>query len=160
MVVCGNLKLTGVLVQPSDHRIKENINPLDTNNSLVNISKLNLYSFNYNKSYSRNFLTDANRKDVGVIAQEVIKVLPEAVKNTGFFKLNDKELLDNFLVVNKDRLMFEGLGAIQELNSKYLELKTKVDKLENLELNNYERKFNFHLTFRSIYPFILFALLL
>ena len=39
--------------------------------------------------------------DTGVIAQEVEKILPDAVKNTGNVILNDGKKIDNFLLVNK-----------------------------------------------------------
>lgn len=137
LVVYGNLKLTGTLIQPSDCRIKENIQPISTNSSLATISKISLYSFNYKDSYARNcrkggdLKDELEKKEVGVLAQELQKVLPDAVKNCGEFRLNEDELLDNFLVVNKDRLLFESVGAIQQLNSITTDLKRRLERFEN-----------------------------
>ena len=145
LVVYGNLKLTGTLIQPSDCRIKENIQPISTNGSLTAISKINLYSFNYKDSYAKTCrqdgdLRDEPKKEVGVLAQELQKVLPDAVKNCGEFKLNENEVLDNFLVINKDRLLFEALGGIQQLNLVTADLKRRLERFENAA--NKERLLN------------------
>ena len=41
---------------------------------------------------------------MGVIAQDVRKVLPEAVTSGGRFEMADGRRLDEMLIVNKDRL--------------------------------------------------------
>lgn len=46
-------------------------------------------------------LAEDEAMDTGVIAQEVQKILPEAVKETGDIELADGQKVDNFLVVNK-----------------------------------------------------------
>ena len=53
----------------SDIRIKNNINKID--NALDKISKLNGITYNN--------ITNDNKKETGLIAQEVLKVIPEAV---------------------------------------------------------------------------------
>jgi len=69
--VDGNILATGNITANSDKRLKEDIqhikNPLDI------IKQLNGYT------YTRNDLDDKTRRHTGVIAQEVLKVLPEAV---------------------------------------------------------------------------------
>jgi hypothetical protein len=52
-----------------------------------------------------------------VIAQEVQRVLPEAVHHGGTLRLNDGSVIDDLLVVNKDRLYLENIGAVQELSA-------------------------------------------
>lgn len=137
LVVYGNLKLTGTLIQPSDCRIKKNIQPINPSGSLTTISKINLYSFNYKHSYAQNCRQDEElkgglqKKEVGVLAQELQKILPDAVKNCGEFRLNGNERLDNFLVVNKDRLLFEGIAAIQQLNTVTVDLKRRLERFES-----------------------------
>ena len=59
-------------------------------------------------------LADFSEPQVGVIAQDVRKVLPEAVTSGGRFEMADGRRLDEMLIVNKDRLF---LG---ELHSLYL----------------------------------------
>jgi hypothetical protein len=41
--------------------------------------------------------------DTGIIAQEVQKIIPEAVKETGDIELPNGQKITNFLVVNKVR---------------------------------------------------------
>ena len=66
--VNGNVKATAFLYS-SDKRLKEHILPLK--NSLEKILSLNGYSFDWKAD---------GRKDIGVIAQEVETVFPDAVK--------------------------------------------------------------------------------
>lgn len=49
-------------------------------------------------------MSDDDRLDTGVIAQEVGQVLPDAVKDTGDVLLPGGQTIDNFLVVNKVRV--------------------------------------------------------
>ena len=57
-----------------------------------------------------------NRTEVGVIAQNVQRVLPDAVKETGeTMVLKDGSVIDNLLIVDKDRIFMENVGAVQEL---------------------------------------------
>lgn len=172
LVVYGNLKLTGTLIQPSDCRIKENIQPINTNSSLTTIAKINLYSFNYKDSYARNCRKDGGsngeleKKEVGVLAQELQKILPDAVKNCGQFRLNETESLDNFLVINKDRLLFESVGAIQQLNSITNDLKRRLERFENAMnkdglLNDAKFQNGSSLSMKSLsYLFLLFVLIM
>ncbi len=68
--------------------------------------------------------------DTGVIAQEVRKVLPDAVKEAGSIRLPDGIVIDNFLVVNKDRLFMENIGAVQELCKLTVKLKGRIESIE------------------------------
>ena len=69
MRVFGNVKVDGAVMSSSDIRIKNNINKID--NALDKISKLNGITYNN--------ITNDNKKETGLIAQEVLKVIPEAV---------------------------------------------------------------------------------
>lgn len=69
MRVFGNIKVDGAVMSSSDIRIKNNINKID--NALDKISKLNGITYNN--------ITNDNKKETGLIAQEVMKVIPEAV---------------------------------------------------------------------------------
>ena len=75
---------------------------LDTKEQLRNINLLKVYKYAYDERFA-NFagLTDDEKEDTGVLAQELAEVLPDAVKETGDVVLPDGELIENFMVVNK-----------------------------------------------------------
>ena len=66
----GTIRATGDVIAYSDARVKDNVKTID--NALEKVTKLR------GVSYTRNDIEDKSTK-VGVIAQEVLKVLPEVV---------------------------------------------------------------------------------
>ena len=62
------------------------------------------YSFLTNKLSQYIFTGLANRSQTGVIAQDIQKILPDAVSSSGPYLLNNGELIDDMLIVDKDRL--------------------------------------------------------
>jgi hypothetical protein len=93
----------------SDRRLKDNINPIpDALNKVMSISGV---EFDWNdKADSVN-----TGHDFGVIAQEILEILPEAVKqrDTGY------------LAVRYDRIIPLLVEAVKELNKEIKELKSK-----------------------------------
>ena len=86
-------------------------------------------------------LTDSEINGTGVLAQEVQQILPDAVKETGDVVLADGETIENFLVVNKERIFMENVGAVKELCKVTDNLETRIDELEriNTKLNKFNR---------------------
>ena len=82
-VTFGEVRSTGDITAyySSDYALKENINPIS--NALDKVSQLGGYNFDWKDSHleSRGGVDDmfVKKSDVGIIAQEVQKVLPEAV---------------------------------------------------------------------------------
>ena len=82
-VTFGEVRSTGDIIAyySSDLALKENINPIS--NALDKVSQLGGYSFDWKDTHleDRGGLDDmfVKKSDVGIIAQEVQKVLPEAV---------------------------------------------------------------------------------
>ena len=75
---------------------------LDTVEQLKNITQLKVYKYNYDNDYAKYAgLSKLDIADTGVIAQELSKVLPDAVRDTGDIILPSGNQLDNFQVVNK-----------------------------------------------------------
>lgn len=70
--------------------------------------------------------------DTGVIAQEVREVLPDAVQEAGSVVLSTGEVIDNFLLVNKDRLYMENIGAVKELCKVTGGLEERIAQLERV----------------------------
>lgn len=70
--------------------------------------------------------------DTGVIAQEIREVLPDAVQEAGSIILPNGEVIDNFLLVNKDRLYMENIGAVKELCKVTGSLENRIEELERM----------------------------
>lgn len=109
--VTGNLELEGDVISPSDRRLKENITPLE--HAIEKISLLDGVYFNF-KGKSEN-----DRK-VGVIAQDVEKVLPELV-------VSNKE---GYRSVDYAKLTPVLIEAVKELKAENDELKERLVAVE------------------------------
>jgi len=85
--------------------LKSNITPIE--NSLSKLNKINGISFNWNKT---------GKKSYGVLAQDIEKILPEAVResSTGYKTVNYNSLV-GFLV-----------QTCKDLNDKIIELENKI----------------------------------
>lgn len=135
MVIHGNLKVTGHIVQPSDRRAKENIQECDTREQLRNVQQLRVVRYQYVPEFAvhAGLPADPNiASDTGVIAQDVQHVLPEAVHAAGDIILPSGRRIDNFLVVNKERIFMENVGAVKELCKVTDNLETRIDELERM----------------------------
>lgn len=98
--VNGNMWIAGTLTQASDERLKEDIQPLE--NNLEKISQLNGVTYQWkNKRY--------DETQIGLIAQDVERVYPEAVRKNA----------DGFLSVGYQNLVAPIIEAIKELNKKW-----------------------------------------
>uniref|UniRef100_A0AAR2KL64 Myelin regulatory factor n=1 Tax=Pygocentrus nattereri TaxID=42514 RepID=A0AAR2KL64_PYGNA len=129
LVVHGNLKVMGSLVHPSDIRTKENVKEVDTTDNLKRISQMRLVHYQYKPEFAATVGID-NTAETGVIAQEVQKILPEAVKEGGDVVCANGETIPNLLVVNKERIFMENVGAVKELCKLTDNLETRIDELE------------------------------
>jgi hypothetical protein len=98
----------------SDERLKENV--VKIGGALDKISNLNGYTFNYKAD---------GKVSAGVIAQEVEKVLPEAVSESEL-GLHTNDDGQEYKVVNYDALHGLLIEAIKELKAEVEDLKTKV----------------------------------
>lgn len=165
LVVHGNLKISGHIVQPSDSRAKREIGELDTSQQLQNVKRIRVVKYRYEPEFavhhglaalpnvhSTKFDKNGRRCDgtagthdnfaaingladvidTGVIAQEVREVLPDAVQEAGSVLLPSGEVIDNFLLVNKDRIYMENIGAVKELCKVTGSLETRIEQLERM----------------------------
>ncbi len=115
-VISGDLTVSGTingtLASSSDLRLKTNVKPID--NALDKVAMMNGVYFEY--------ISDEDKKqNVGVIAQDVEKVVPEVV-------VTNKE--DDMKSVCYDKLVGVLIEAIKELNGKVEKLEEKVGQLE------------------------------
>lgn len=101
----------------SDRRLKENIQNIQ--NPIQMVQRLNGVRFDWTDDYiSRHGGEDGifvRKRDVGVIAQELVEVLPELVVERG----------DGYLAVKYDRIVALLLEAIKELDERVKNLEGK-----------------------------------
>lgn len=113
--VNGSVAGTSAYVNLSDERYKKDIQPIE--NALAKILSLNGVTFNWDKSNTDMNLDDANH--IGLIAQEVEKVLPQAV-TTG----NDDNEIKSVAYTDIVPVLIE---AIKEQQAQIEELKAKLN---------------------------------
>ncbi|XP_076773212.1 myelin regulatory factor isoform X5 [Arvicanthis niloticus] len=130
LVVHGNVKVMGSLMHPSDLRAKEHVQEVDTTEQLKRISQMRLVHYRYKPEFAASAGIEATTPETGVIAQEVKEILPEAVKDTGDVVFANGKTIENFLVVNKERIFMENVGAVKELCKLTDNLETRIDELE------------------------------
>ncbi|KAM9220554.1 myelin regulatory factor isoform 2-T2 [Dugong dugon] len=130
LVVHGNVKVMGSLMHPSDLRAKEQVQEVDTTEQLKRISRMRLVHYRYKPEFAASAGIEAAAPETGVIAQEVKEILPEAVKDTGDVVFANGKTIENFLVVNKERIFMENVGAVKELCKLTDNLETRIDELE------------------------------
>uniref|UniRef100_A0AAZ3PFK6 Myelin regulatory factor n=1 Tax=Oncorhynchus tshawytscha TaxID=74940 RepID=A0AAZ3PFK6_ONCTS len=129
MVIHGNLKVMGSLVHPSDIRAKENVHEVNTTDNLKRISQMRLVHYQYKPEFASSVGIDTS-PETGVIAQDVQQILPEAVKEGGDIICSNGETIPKLLVVNKDCIFMENVGAVKELCKLTDNLETRIDELE------------------------------
>ena len=116
--VNGEIRAAGNITAyySSDERLKENINPIP--NALDLVKSINGVEFDWNDEYiEKNGGEDGyftRKHDIGVIAQEIEKVLPEVVGTRD----------DGYKAVKYERLVAVLIEAVKELSA-------EVDRLKN-----------------------------
>ncbi|KAH8348444.1 hypothetical protein KR084_007470, partial [Drosophila pseudotakahashii] len=139
LVVHGNLKVSGHIVQPSDSRAKQEIGELDTSVQLRNLQKIRIVRYRYMPEFAvhsglRRESDTREIEDTGVIAQEVREVIPDAVQEAGSVVLPNGNVIENFLLVNKDRILMENIGAVKELCKVTGSLESRIEHLERANI--------------------------
>ncbi|TNN47322.1 Myelin regulatory factor-like protein [Liparis tanakae] len=152
LVVCGNAKVMGAVMQPSDRRAKENIQevrhvagvagsiPLelfadevfpqaDSEQQLKRITQMRIVEFDYKPEFASTMGIDHTHQ-TGIIAQEVKELLPSAVTEVGDVSCSDGEKIPHFLMVDKEQIFMENVGAVQQLSKLTDNLETRINELE------------------------------
>jgi hypothetical protein len=112
-VVAGNITASGNVNSQSDVRVKENIEPIL--DAMQKVQSINGVTFN------RNDLDDTETRYVGVIAQDVEAVLPEAVSENG-------EGIKQVAYGNMVGLLIE---AIKEQQTQIDDLKAEIQSMKS-----------------------------
>ena len=116
MFITGGLSVTGIIsasddiiaFASSDERLKDNVTPIGS--ALNKINQIGGYEFDWN--------SDSNHSghDVGVIAQEIEKVLPEVVTTRD----------NGYMAVRYEKIVALLIEAIKEQQLQIDELKSKL----------------------------------
>ena len=104
----------------SDERLKEDIHKVE--GALDLVSQLNGVTFKWKKD---------GKQSAGVIAQNVEKVLPSAVR-----EVNNIDNSDTHKVVDYNQLSALLIEAIKELKEQNKELKDEIEVLKNINSNS------------------------
>jgi hypothetical protein len=133
-----NMYVTGdITAYWSDRRLKTNLQKLDHFDDVL--TSLTGYSFNWNEKGQEILQKPADELDVGLIAQDVQAVIPQAVKvNKAGQKIDEPDPFE-YLTINYDKIvpfLIEGYkaqrGEIQAQRGEINELKSKIESLENI----------------------------
>ncbi|KAM9705759.1 myelin regulatory factor-like protein isoform 2-T3 [Menidia menidia] len=129
LVVCGNAKVMGSIMQPSDCRVKHNVQEADSEQQLKRITQMRIVEFDYKPEFASSVGINHSHQ-TGVIAQEVKELLPSAVKEVGDIICSDGETIPNLLMVDKEQIFMENVGAVQQLSKLTDNLDTRIKELE------------------------------
>nr|XP_055046965.1 myelin regulatory factor-like protein isoform X2 [Misgurnus anguillicaudatus] len=129
LVVCGNAKIMGNIMHPSDRRAKQNIQEVDSTEQLKRIAQMRIVEYDYKPEFASHMGID-HIHETGIIAQEVKELLPSAVREMGDVTCVDGETIDNFLMVDKEQIFMENVGAVKQLCKLTDNLETRIQELE------------------------------
>ncbi|XP_047598150.1 myelin regulatory factor-like protein isoform X3 [Lutra lutra] len=129
LVVCGNMKVMGTIMHPSDSRAKQNIQEVDTNEQLRRITQMRVVEYDYRPEFASSMGINGAHQ-TGMIAQEVREILPRAVREVGDVTCENGETLRNFLMVDKDQIFMENVGAVKQLCKLTHNLEERIEELE------------------------------
>jgi hypothetical protein len=121
-----------VIAYASDKRLKNNIKNIP--NALSKVLSINGVNYNWDLVECNKWGFNPNESDVGVIAQEVQEVLPEAVKFAPFdrdpIKGTDSISGKDYLTVQYDKLIPLLIEAIKEQQQQINELSSEIKILK------------------------------
>lgn len=108
---------------PSDSKLKSNILLRKNKSSLNKLSELSTYSFTYDKQLgiTNKDLTKNSNSNIGFIAEEVEKILPDCVET-----IIDESTNEEYKSIKMYPLITMMLESIQELSAEVKELKVKL----------------------------------
>jgi hypothetical protein len=114
----------------SDRRLKTNLQQLSHFDDVL--TSLTGYSFNWNEKGQEILQKPSDEREIGLIAQDVQAVIPQAVTiNKAGQKLDDPEPFE-YLTINYDKIIPFLIEGYKSQRSEIHELKSKVQRLEEL----------------------------
>ncbi|MDA3813544.1 MAG: tail fiber domain-containing protein [Candidatus Cloacimonetes bacterium] len=132
----GNLAYTGILINASDARFKENVRPFA--NALSKIKLMNVHTYYYKQMEAEKKLGFPEGEQIGLIAQELEEILPELVSENvhGYDKNEGIEGAE----IDMEQIEYKGINyiglipvlieAIQEQQKQHEEQQEQIEKLQ------------------------------
>jgi len=116
-----------VIAYSSDERLKENIELIKE--PLYKLKQLKGITYSWKKGVEEIGFIPNQKEEIGVLAQDVQKVIPHAVKPAPFDTNNEGESKsgENYLTVQYEKIVPLLIEAIKELSSEVQELKNKLN---------------------------------
>lgn len=127
----GTILATGdITAYASDRRLKTNIVPIS--NALDKVMKLRGVEYDWIDGVEDLGFVPSAKHETGVIAQEVQAVIPDAVKTAPFNQTATQKtgVDENYLTVDKEKIIPVLIEAVKELNAKVEMLMAKLAKYE------------------------------
>ncbi|MCK5051231.1 MAG: tail fiber domain-containing protein [Candidatus Cloacimonetes bacterium] len=131
----GDLAYTGTLINASDERFKENVQPF--NNALSKIKLMNVHTFNFIQMTEEKQLVLPEGEQIGLIAQELEEIIPDLVSDN-IHTYNRNEGIEG-AERDMDQIEYKGINyiglipvlieAIKELNTQNEEQQRQIDEL-------------------------------
>jgi hypothetical protein len=128
----AGLQVSGeITAYSSDQRLKSNIVPIT--DAVGKVSALNGVTFDWNERARELDFNPSNTRDVGVLAQDVERVLPEAVRIAPFDRNSDgtSKSGENYLTVQYEKLTALLIEAVKELNERIVALESEIRELRS-----------------------------
>tara|TARA_B100001093_G_C26335013_1_gene803505 strand:- start:82 stop:627 length:546 start_codon:yes stop_codon:yes gene_type:complete len=134
----GNINAQGsITANSSDRRLKENLTHIKS--PLSKILKLNGYTFDWKKEVKElGFTPNLKKNDIGLIAQEVQEVMPQAVAPAPFDQMWDVEAQkdisrsgEHYLTIQYERLVPLLVEAIKEQQEQINALKDEITSFKS-----------------------------
>ncbi len=117
-----------VVAYASDFRLKENIRPIE--NALSKVQKISGVHYEWKDKVKELGFEPTTKQDIGVIAQAIQEVLPEAVKPAPFdYVGGTSKSGENYLTVQYEKIVPLLIEAIKEQQTQIEELKSIINGL-------------------------------
>ena len=129
----GNMYAAGnITAYSSDVRLKENIVTID--NALSKLHKIRGVYYDWKDIVDDLGFNPIDRHDIGVIAQEVREVIPQAIKPAPFDTGCDgkSESGENYITVQMEKIIPLLIEAIKEQQTQFEKQQTEMDELKAL----------------------------
>uniref|UniRef100_A0A914UTB5 Peptidase S74 domain-containing protein n=1 Tax=Plectus sambesii TaxID=2011161 RepID=A0A914UTB5_9BILA len=122
LTVAGDIACTGQVFHPSDRRIKDNISEINYEKALGRLDKLRVVEYSIRPEIAREWgISEEARHRVGIIAQELAEIMPDAVNEDG-----------DYLTVDDNRIFYDTVAAAKELSRLTGNLECKIDEVEKI----------------------------